>query len=147
MIKDFHLKPLASLSYFVANLSHPYNSQSGSCDFKSHQAVWYVGGPRIHSNLVTYSVDQINENRIWLLADWNGTGFKSSLFEESQATILPSKIFRADERSNAIAMSAVAALTTPGVLATFTPRLAMKGRFRWSTPTPPLAITFKLGRV
>lgn len=54
-------------------------------------------------------------------------------------------ISRADARSRPRAMSAVALLTTPGVLVTFTPRLLMYGTSKWLMPAPPLATTFRDG--
>lgn len=53
MIQDLHVKPFGSLSDLVSDVSHSNYSQSRPCDFKSHQALWYMGGPGINSYLVT----------------------------------------------------------------------------------------------
>lgn len=60
---------------------------------------------------------------------------------------LPSTSLLADASIRAIPMSAVESATACGVLVTFTPKLEIIFKFKWSTPTPEFPMTFKLGRL
>lgn len=55
VIQDLHVKSLGSLSNLVTDVSHSNYSQSRPCDFNSHQALWYMGGPGINGYLMTYT--------------------------------------------------------------------------------------------